>query len=207
MKIILILCLLFPLIVLPSCKNKQDDSLDAEISKSYENFLNREIYTSFDNATLQKIPDEMLEQAIIDYILEKIAKDFSKEEKVISKLSVGMQAVYTTWVVEAEVNNGGFHQYYWNTSGKLALRAMEGFKQIGALETAQLMANSVAVAVYEIPEIKKNIQKKQLEIISKKLFKYTKLNDLDLIFFKNNENIPKLRIKYIRSNLPLFNTN
>ena len=180
--------------------------MDAEISKNYEYFLSREIYTSFNNVTLQEIPDKKLEQAIIDYILGEIGKDFSKENKVISKLSTGMQAVYTTWVVEAEVNNGGFHQYYLNSTGKFALSAIEGFKQIGALETAEAMANSVVLAMSEIPEINTNISKKQIEIISKKSYKFTKLNDLDQWFFKDNESISKLRINYIRSNLQLFNT-
>jgi hypothetical protein len=42
-------------------------------------------------------------------------------------LSEKEQAIYTMWWLEAEVNNGGFHQYFWNSAGdhtKVALESL-----------------------------------------------------------------------------------
>jgi hypothetical protein len=40
----------------------------------------------------------------------------------------GVRALYVTWEVEAEVNNGGFHQYYWNTGDRYSEQAVDGFE-------------------------------------------------------------------------------
>ena len=47
--------------------------------------------------------------------------------------------------LEAEVNNGGFHQYYFNSAGDLAPDTPEALEAIGAHHTARIVraANSV----------------------------------------------------------------
>ena len=49
------------------------------------------------------------------------------------------------WDLEADVNNGGFGQYYYNSSGDSAFHAVGSLMAIGAEETARLVerANSV----------------------------------------------------------------
>jgi hypothetical protein len=44
------------------------------------------------------------------------------------------------WLLDAELNNGGFHQYYSNTRGTLAVQTVDALMQIGATETASLLA-------------------------------------------------------------------
>lgn len=49
------------------------------------------------------------------------------------------------WELEADVNNGGFGQYFYNSSGDSAFHAAASLRAIGAEETARLVerANSV----------------------------------------------------------------
>lgn len=42
------------------------------------------------------------------------------------------RALYGAWWTEAEVGNGGFHQYFWNSTGVVCALALEGFDAIGA---------------------------------------------------------------------------
>jgi hypothetical protein len=42
-----------------------------------------------------------------------------------------------------EVCNGGFHQFFSNTTGLLAPEALEGFRAIGAVEWAEILAEAM----------------------------------------------------------------
>ena len=44
----------------------------------------------------------------------------------------------TIWGLEGEVNNGGFDQYYFNSSGDLAFHAPVALRRIGAHHMAQI---------------------------------------------------------------------
>lgn len=44
----------------------------------------------------------------------------------------------TIWGLEGEVNNGGFDQYYFNSSGDLAFYAPVALRRIGAHQMAQI---------------------------------------------------------------------
>jgi hypothetical protein len=47
------------------------------------------------------------------------------------------------WCI-SEVCNGGFHQFFYNSTGVLAPEAVEGFKAIGLPETAAVIAEAMA---------------------------------------------------------------
>jgi hypothetical protein len=63
-------------------------------------------------------------------------------------LPPGVRAIYTTWLVDAEVNAGGFHQYFFNSSGQYAGDALAAYELLGAEEYAAIMRS--AIATYEI---------------------------------------------------------
>lgn len=44
--------------------------------------------------------------------------------------------LYAAHWCQSEVRNGGFHQFFSNTTGLLAPEALEGFRAIGAVEWA-----------------------------------------------------------------------
>jgi hypothetical protein len=57
------------------------------------------------------------------------------------------QKVFTpVWVLEAEVNNGGFSQYFFNSSGETAGFVVEALETIGALQTAELCEQAIVTA-------------------------------------------------------------
>jgi hypothetical protein len=46
----------------------------------------------------------------VDHVLDvKVGRNFEHAVEVISNLSAGFRMVYATWVLEGEVNNGGFN--------------------------------------------------------------------------------------------------
>jgi hypothetical protein len=50
------------------------------------------------------------------------------------------------WWLEAEVNNGGFSQYFLNSSNESAKFVCEALRTIGASETAAICERAIAVA-------------------------------------------------------------
>lgn len=60
-------------------------------------------------------------------------------------LSVRDQILVTIWGLEADVNNGGFDQYYFNGAGNLAWFAPTALKSIGAHQMASIVARANAM--------------------------------------------------------------
>ncbi|MGA0601339.1 DMP19 family protein [Caulobacter sp. KR2-114] len=58
-------------------------------------------------------------------------------------LSPAQRTFKIVWELEAEVNNGGFDQYFFNSSGRDAPRAVAALRTIGARKCAQIVAEAV----------------------------------------------------------------
>jgi hypothetical protein len=124
---------------------KQPIQLPAELLQSIEEFKSRRKYASFDLATLRGIKDDHIEQALLDYLFDIALKGRDRRSALLG-LSRGFQVVYMTWIVEAEVLNGGFNQYFWNSSGEFADLTPAALREIGATEAAPIMQNALKIA-------------------------------------------------------------
>jgi len=54
------------------------------------------------------------------------------------KLTIPEQVFLLIWELESEVNNGGFHQYFYNSSGALAPNVVSALKTLNAEATAEI---------------------------------------------------------------------
>ena len=86
--------------------------------------------------------------AVVQHVHLHVAGSWGSEAPIIRALPAGVRAIYTTWLVDAEVNAGGFHQYFFNSSGQYAGDALAGYELLGAEEYAAIMRS--AIATYEI---------------------------------------------------------
>ncbi len=186
--------------------NNEKSEMDLLIEKSIDEFNNRKIYKKLTPEIITNIPDDKLEQAIMDNIDTYFENGEHYTLDKISKLTKGQQAVFSTWWLEAEVNNGGFNQFYFNSSGQYAEMAEIGFKTIGAEKFSglTLRANNLFT---ENKERLEEFDDGTMESFSES-YKDNPLNDLDTEFYKlyDSENISDLRIKYIRENNKEFTT-
>jgi hypothetical protein len=186
--------------------NNEKSEMDLLIEKSVDEFNNRKIYKKLTPEIITTIPDDKLEQAIMDNIDTYFENGEHYTLDKISKLTKGQQAVFSTWWLEAEVNNGGFNQFYFNSSGQYAEMAEIGFKTIGAEKFSELTlrANNIFT---ENKERLEEFDDGTMESFSES-YKDNPLNDLDTEFYKlyDSENISDLRIKYIRENNKEFTT-
>lgn len=189
-------------------QSKEKSENNQQIDKSIENFLNRPIYSTLTVSILDSISDDMLEQTIIDNILKKIdsTDSYEKQFEIIKSLSKGRQAVFATWTLEAEVNNGGFNQYFFNfaSSGQYAEEARDGFMLIHANKHADLTQKAIDIILKNAKGLKK-FKDGTLESFSKS-YENNPLNPLDHEFYElgKTANSSELRIKYIRNHISDF---
>lgn len=183
--------------------NPIQTSMDAELSKSMQDFNNRTRYRVLDIPTIKAIPDEKVEQAVMDYVDYKIGGNYSQEQTIVDALSPGVRALYITWWLEAEVNNGGFNQYFWNSAGQFAGSAVKSLEFFGASEHAALMSEALLIRQAEAQTIARFKSAGTLEAFSDS-YKHSKLRVVDDKFFKTNEKLSALRIAKIRAHPELF---
>lgn len=60
------------------------------------------------------------------------------------ELSESDRVLVTLWGLEADVNNGGFDQYFFNSSGDQAFYAERALRLIGANRMADIVARAVS---------------------------------------------------------------
>lgn len=167
--------------------------------------MNRKIHKVLTKEILDNVDDNELEQTVVDNIMEKFDKNFTNEFEVVSGLSNGRKWIYTSWCLETEVNNGGFIQYFFNSTGQFAYLTLDGLEQLGIPEHANLLRRALVLL-----GLKENIFENLRNENSIESFVEAReevdLSTLDDEFYEleENQDLSKLRVKYIRHNLAEF---
>jgi hypothetical protein len=75
--------------------------------------------------------------------LFKVAEEIGSKSPAF--LSYAQQIFRLIWELEAEVNNGGFQQYFYNSSGRDAPNVETALRTVGAHKCADLAAQAFGV--------------------------------------------------------------
>ncbi len=93
-------------------------------------------------ATVAGLSDYDLTSAVMKNIYPYLSKGYELWDL---NLTPGQIAIYIAEYGEAEVNNGGFDQFFFNTSGDYAHELPDAFRRIGAPRKAALAERAIAV--------------------------------------------------------------
>ncbi|MEC3907835.1 DMP19 family protein [Tamlana sp. 2201CG12-4] len=158
---------------------------------------------SFNKASIEEKED------LIYYFTQKIRKKGNYGEASFSKMPKTLKTVYLINELESEVNNGGFLQFFTNSSGKHTNETIESLELIGANNTKNLLEKAVEIMLKHNESIK-NLNRK---INSRELYEIfetseiydnevlmKELNDLDSKFYESTEPTQELKFKYFESN-------
>jgi hypothetical protein len=170
----------------------------------FREFHNRRRYPVLTRDTLALLDGSHLIDAVVDYVTLKIGDDHANSLKTVSSLPRGFQAVYSTWWVRAEVNNGGFHQYFYNKGVDWAFMALEGYKLFGQLDLAGLMARAIEVYLQEEPGQLAHHTDDPTQLLAEyvQAREISTLPELDSLFYKADDQAPVER--YIRAHRAEF---
>jgi hypothetical protein len=104
------------------------------------------------------------------------------------------------WELESEVNNGGFHQYFYNSSGALAPHVVSALKAIGAQGTADIVQRALNAVVSAITSWSDDANRQAL---INQLSSETRqiLEELDQEYYTRAEDLTPLLYKYVADHL------
>ena len=104
-------------------------------------------------------------------------------------------------VLEHNVTNGGFIQFFFNSSGQFTHEVFHAYMEIKAEKTIDILTE----AIHLFPEVPvpKNLRIRQ-EILMKKDSNIDLWDALDTEFYKCEDDIIQLTLNYVRKNLSQF---
>lgn len=131
----------------------------------------------------------------LDFVIETIDPWIGKYIKQgAESLSAEEAVAVGVWLLDAEVNNGGFDQYYFNSRGVLAQSTVQALVAIGATETASLLetANKDVPSLPLPGDLEERIAK--LEEIAES----SKFRALEAEYYRQHEDRIALLAAYLR---------
>jgi len=114
----------------------------------------------------------------------------------LSKLSHPQKVLLFVEMLEREINNGGFNQFYWNSSGDFSEEILIGLKTIGAHKMAAIMAKANTTWPDQKPP-KDRIERQELhEKIEEKADPIWEVCDQE--FYEYPDDIAALLFEYVK---------
>lgn len=123
---------------------------------------------------------------------------FARHEQAgFAGLSEAEQTVYCLDALEREINNGGFDQFFFNSSGDTALETIAALERLGAKHTAGLVRRAVAVFPGKQPAAERDARQSQMEALpdsARELW-----SQLDGAFYEYQDNLTALERAYVQA--------
>jgi hypothetical protein len=140
---------------------------------------------------------------MVQHVRWQVGPDVERELEIIRALPPGVQAVYATWLVDAEVNNGGFNQFFWNPSGQLGGDALVGYELLGAEEYAAVMRAAIATREIERERMEPFYEAGTMEAFSES-YAHTELEEIDQRYYSLGDRIYDIWANAVRERPELF---
>jgi hypothetical protein len=173
------------------------------LSESIRQWEARPRFGELKPAILARIPDDLLEQAVIDFVLNHRAWPEDRLVALLGALPSGFSTVYTTWWLDSEIANGGFHQYFWNTAGLYVDLVERALDRLEADEHQRTFQQAVRVARLQAkPEVSHLPPQIQLETFSESALEGA-FDDLDSRWSELGQ-LSSVRVRFMRANPDLF---
>ena len=141
---------------------------------------------------------------LIYYYTQKVI-----EEHSIQRLPNTLKVFHMIDILEAQVNNGGFHQLFTNSSGDYIYEIHQSLGLIKASHTQSLLEQAIGIMLLnketpnslnkQLQSLKPNRIYEVKEIIKNEEL-YEQLNQIDNEFFKYKDNLLDLTLEFIDEN-------
>ena len=131
-------------------------------------------------------------------IVGKVFDNPSKEEHV-EVLSAHARSLYFVETLEGEVLNGGFRQFFSNSSGKYAHETLVALREMGALRAAVLLEKAIDAFPDKRVPVRRRARNDALETANPEIF-----DALDAEYYRleksTGENLGKLILDFVKRN-------
>ena len=120
----------------------------------------------------------------------------------MSVLSESERIFYITQTLEMEVNNGGFSQFFYNSSGNFSNELVSAFTAIGANITAAICQKAISAFGRDIPVDSDEREKMLDELESDEIDEI--LEECDSAFYDYEDNLNELNYNFVMKNKESF---
>lgn len=191
-------------LVIFSCQSKKQLSNIAETienkSESKKEYKRIVLYKH----VIDTISDWNLDVAVMDQISSRVnwADTTETEFQAITHLDSISRAIYATWVLDGQVNNGGFNQFFYNYKGDFLEDAIYGFRILKAIKHCEIAIKAKERLKTEKDKIDRVREKKDLKAFMES-YEDINFDDLDEEYYKL-EDISTIRISYIKNHIDKY---
>ena len=113
-------------------------------------------------------------------------------------LSDQERVIYFTFQLEAEVNNGGFYQFFYNAYGDISADLVASFEAIGAEQTAGICKKAVGVFDENLPADRTQRREFLDRTFTDEMSQV--LSECDEEFYSQTDDLEKLNYQFIMKN-------
>ncbi|WP_431257836.1 DMP19 family protein [Roseateles chitinivorans] len=167
-----------------------------------EEAASRPRVTSLNDDAWRLIPDERLDAAVMAYINGRAFSQIGEPES-LAALPRGFQIFHLSFILEAEVANGGFHQFFWNIPGQYLRQVPAALQALGANEAAVMFEQAWQVADQDSPRLAPFKADGSLQAFSAS-YRDSPLNAFDDPFMALAARFPALRVEYLKQRIEQF---
>ena len=154
-------------------------------------------------ALLASLSADEIGDAVIQHVQLRAGREGADKEDLLPFLAPGVRAVYTTWLVDADVLNGGFNQYFYNPWGAQAGEALAGYELLGAEDYAAVMRAAIAMRELERERMAPFYEASSLEAFSES-YNHTGLFEIDQRYDALGDRIHSVWAEVARTRPELF---
>jgi hypothetical protein len=154
--------------------------------------------------TLKKLSDEIVIEEIISHVESHLDnRSIEEDYENIKSLAIGFQNLWFIWLIDAEINNGGFAQFFVNYSCKYADGAYNSFLNIGDHKLALVIQNAISAENENREYIERKRREKSLDFFNDPKM-LSIFSSLDNEYLELGCEIDQKLIKYVRKNYKDF---
>jgi hypothetical protein len=149
--------------------------------------------------TIGAIHDDDVEFSLLQYVVDHNLPSDSAVG-AIAHLPEALRSWYIAFVVDAEVLNGGFNQFFFNPSGELARDAPQAFATLGLHEAGGLVQRALHLMESHAPALEQARKRGTLEAFAE-TYLHQPFSELDDLYCSNEEKWRLARIHFVRETL------
>jgi len=152
--------------------------------------------------SMADIDDDDIESALVGYVWAHIGE--AEDELVaLGALPQALAAWFVTFVVDVEVLNGGFNQFFYNSSRKLAPIAPAAFDQVGIPAAGRLVEQAMTLFEEHALTLDRARNERTMEAFMN-TYKDEPYGRLDKEYIAREKEWRQIRLDYIRSQAEAF---
>ncbi|PQJ16659.1 hypothetical protein BST99_13865 [Aureicoccus marinus] len=145
--------------------------------------------------------DKLLQNERHDLIVMEIDSYLNRKSEygeIMATLNEAQKTFLIIENLEREINNGGFHQFYWNSSGNYGNETVDALIKIGANKTAKIVKRANSEFKNGMVPKDRVERQNQMELIEEKAEE--NWNNCTTDFYRYEDNLTQLLVEFVLKN-------